>query len=166
MNSLTRSLRLCLILAMSPLSCCTAAQELWAPMRTVYAECDSSACLTPRQLIRSDEAERMKRYFGDRALFIDIRGRGEAPASRRGIVVDATVAFMDGAPVIAANPGVEIPHPEFRIDFTYNVDEILRARHGRHDDPLIVIAPTVGRAVLAALLLQEHGYSKVFVVRD
>jgi len=52
---------------------------------------------------------------------------------------------------------------EFQVDFAYNVDEALRARHLPFDAPVIVYAGSREYGMLAALLLQEHGYQRIYV---
>jgi hypothetical protein len=124
--------------------------------RGVAERCDSRDCVAPHQLITSAEALRLKRLLSDSALLVDIRAAAEAPAALalRG---DVRAPFMQPA----GESGME-----FRADFGHNVDEALRAAGMRHDEPVILMSPSVERAVLAALLLQERGYSSVLVVRD
>lgn len=134
-------------------------------IRGVTDDCDSPSCVSTRQIVTTDEARQMKRYLGDRALLVDIRGAAEAPAGLA-LGSDVQVPFME--PVVASIPGngVNDSQMEFRIDFAPNVDEALRAAHMRHGQPVILMAPSTERAVLAALLLQERGYTKIYVTHD
>jgi rhodanese-related sulfurtransferase len=116
------------------------------------------------QIVTTEEALQMKRYLGDHALLVDIRAAAEAPAGLA-LGSDVQVPFME--PVVASMPGNGADSQmEFRIDFGPNVDEALRAAHMRHGQPVILMSPFTERAVLAALLLQERGYSKIYVTRD
>jgi hypothetical protein len=78
---------------------------------------------------------------------------------------DVQVPFME--PVVASIPGNgPDSQMEFRIDFAPNVDDALRAAHMRHGQPVILMSPSTDRAVLAALLLQERGYTRIYVTHD
>lgn len=131
----------------------------------VTDDCDSPSCLSTRQIVTTDEALQMKRYLGANALLVDIRSSAEA-STGLGLGSDARVPFV--APVVASNAGdgASDSQMEFRIDFGPNVDEALRAAHMRHGQPVILMSPFTERAVLAALLLQERGYTKIYVTRD
>lgn len=131
----------------------------------VSDDCDSPSCVSTRQIVTTDEARQIKRYLGDHALLVDIRASAEAPAGLT-LGSDVQVPFME--PVAASTPGngaKEAPM-EFRIDFAQNVDEALRAAHMRHGEPVILVSPSAERAVLAALLLQERGYTRIYVTHD
>ncbi|HEX7558904.1 MAG TPA: hypothetical protein VF386_06885, partial [Usitatibacter sp.] len=118
-----------------------------------------------RQIVTTDEALQMKRYLGDHALLVDIRATAETPAGL-GLGSDVQVPFVE--PVVASNAGnaASDSQMEFRIDFGPNVDEALRAARMRHGQPVILMSPSTERAVLAALLLQERGYTKIYVTHD
>jgi rhodanese-related sulfurtransferase len=124
--------------------------------RGVSDGCTSSACVSTQQLITIAEARRLKRRFGGHALLVDIRSAAETPAGL-GVGADVQAPFMEP---------VNVSGMEFRIDFGDKVDNALRAAHMLHDEPVILMAPSTDRAVLAALLLQERGYSGIRVVRD
>jgi hypothetical protein len=134
-------------------------------IRGVTDDCDSPSCVSPRQVLTTDEARQMKRYLGDHALLVDIRGAADAPAGLA-LGSDLRVPFME--PVVASIPGsgANDSQMEFRIDFAPNVDEALRAAHMRHGQPVILMSPFTERAVLAALLLQERGYTRIYVTHD
>jgi hypothetical protein len=36
----------------------------------------------------------------------------------------------------------------------------------RHEEPVILMSPSAERGVLAALLLQERGYTQILVMKD
>jgi hypothetical protein len=134
-------------------------------IRGISDDCDSPSCVSSRQVVTTDEARQIKRYLGDRALLVDIRGAAEAPAEPA-FGSDVQVPFME--PVVASAPGTGVrdSQMEFRIDFGPDVDEALRAARMRHDQPVILMSPFTERAVLAALSLQERGYTKIYVTRD
>lgn len=133
-------------------------------MPGVTEACESPACLSPRQLITAREARYIK-GLAHHALLVDIRAPAEAPA-RLALDSDAHVPFMEPAAATAAGNGGRDAQMEFRLDFGPNVDQVLRDAHMRHDDPVILMSPVPERAVLAALLLQERGYTRILVLRD
>ena len=134
-------------------------------IRGVSGDCGSPSCVSTRQVVTMDEARQIKRYLGDRALLVDIRGVAEASAEPA-LGSDVQVPFME--PVVASTPGTGTrdSQMEFRVDFGPNVDEALRAAHMRHGQPVILMSPFTERAVLAALSLQERGYTTIYVTRD
>jgi rhodanese-related sulfurtransferase len=126
-----------------------------AAIRGLSAQCDSRDCVSPRQLVTLSEADLMKRRLGSHALVVDIRSEGEVtPGLSMG--ADVLAPFLDRSGV----PGMD-----FRIDFADKVDDALRAARMGHDEPVILVSPSVERSVLAALLLQERGYSGILVLR-
>lgn len=134
-------------------------------LRGVSDQCESPTCISPRQIITPKQAWHMKRALGNHALLVDIRAAAEAPAGLA-LGSDAQVPFME--PVVASDAvsGVLDSQMEFRIDFGPNVDQVLRAAHMRHEEPVILMSPSAERAVLAALLLQERGYTQILVMQD
>jgi rhodanese-related sulfurtransferase len=128
--------------------------------------CRSAECVAPRQLIAPREAWDLRRQMPEHALLVDVRGRAESFYTGMPLGVDAQVPFMEPAVPFEWNAGEREPRMEFRTDFTTQMDDLLRSRHVRHDDPVILLCRYGERAVLAALLLQEHGYSNVYVVRE
>jgi rhodanese-related sulfurtransferase len=135
-----------------------------APSGTV--NCHSADCLAPRQIVSPREAWRMRRLSHDHALLVDVRGPAETFYNGMPLGVDAQIPFTEPAVPFAWNAAEDGPQMEFRTDFRWRMDEVLRAKHVRHDEPVILLCRTGERAVLAALLLQEHGYSNVYIVRD
>ena len=119
----------------------------------VTEACASGDCVSPRQLIAAADARALKHRLGAHALVVDI-----APET-------GGTAF--GSDVKA--PFVESNGPSgmtFHTDFANKVDDALRAAGMSHDEPVILIASSPEHSVLAALLLQERGYTAVLVVRD
>lgn len=119
----------------------------------VTEACDNSTCVSPRQLLTASDARALKRRLGGHALVVDLGSTTEGAAF--------------GSDVKA--PFVESTAPSgmmFRTDFADKVDDALRASGMSHDEPVILLAPSLEQSVLAALLLQERGYTAVLVVRD
>ena len=125
-------------------------------IRGVWADCDSSVCVSPRQLVPASDVPLMKRRLGNHALVVDIRSAAEAPG-RFTTGADQRIPFME----TTGASGME-----FRIDFANNMDDAMRSAHMGFNEPVILTSPSVERTVLAALLLQERGYSGIRVVRD
>lgn len=130
------------------------------------AGCHSTECVSPRQVITPREAWRMRRLSHDHALLVDVRARAETFYSGMPLGVDAQIPFAEPAMPFEWISNDDGPRMEFRIDFAQRMDELLRTRHVRHDEPVIILCRTGERALLAALRLQEHGYSNVYVVRE
>jgi rhodanese-related sulfurtransferase len=130
------------------------------------SDCASPNCLSPRQFISAMDARRMKLELGTGAIVVDIDARLEAFFSGMPIAADVHVPFMEPAPGLVWNAGAGEPRMEFRWNFSLELDEVLRSVRLRHDQPVILACHSVERARLAALLLQEYGYSNVFIVRD
>jgi rhodanese-related sulfurtransferase len=123
-------------------------------VRGLSAQCESRDCVSPRQIITLSEAELMKRRLGSHALVVDMRSDGEV-AARLSTGADVRAPFIERA----------APALEFRLDFADKVDEALRTAGMKHDEPVILVSPSLERSVLAALLLQERGYSGILVLR-
>jgi rhodanese-related sulfurtransferase len=107
--------------------------------------------VSPSQIVTADEAVHMRRELGEQAMLVDVRANG---AAVRGMLFpsDTHVPFVRR----------EAPM-EFQAHFATNLDDALRTRHLRHDAPVIVYAGSREFGVLAALLLQEHGYTRIYV---
>lgn len=124
-------------------------------IRGVSAQCASRDCVSPRQIIGLAEAELMKRRLGSHALVVDMRSEGE-PAAGLAIGADVRAPFVERG---------SVPGMDFRIDFADKVDEALRAARMNHEEPVILVSRSLDSSVLAALLLQERGYSGILVLR-
>lgn len=131
-----------------------ASEAAWK--RHVAANCRSANCLSPMQILTPERAAWMKRELGGRVLVVDIGMPGEPPKTAPRVHVDAYVPFTETV----------FPDVLFRIDFCGNVDEVLRAAGLRHDQPVILVSPSMERTMLAALLLQEHGYSNILAMNS
>lgn len=140
-----------------------ASEAAW--MRHVVANCRSQECLSPAQVLSADYARAMKRELGNRVLVVDIGTPGEPQKNAR-MPVDAYVPFMEPGSAWDSSAAATSTELTFRIDFCTNVDDALRAAHLRHEQPVILLSPSMERTMLAALLLQEHGYSYVLVMNS
>ena len=119
----------------------------------VNEACDNSTCVSPRQLVTASDARALKRRLGGHALVVDIGSTTEGAAFGS----DVKAPFVESS----APSGMT-----FRTDFADKVDDALRATRMGHDEPVILLAPSLEQSVLAALLLQERGYTAVLVVLD
>jgi hypothetical protein len=119
----------------------------------VAETCASADCVSPRQLIAAADARALKHRLGAHALVVDIAP--EAGGTAFGSDVKAPFVESNGPSGMS-----------FHADFANRVDDALRTAGMTHDEPVILIASAVEHSVLAALLLQERGYSAVLVVRD
>ena len=121
--------------------------------------CSAPSCLRAGQSIRWYEAWRVKRELQRQALLLDIRS-GTRPGSGSLIPrFDAHVAFVefDGG---AIGPGAM----RFHAGFPDRVDDIVREVGLRESDPIMVLCDTPYCGELAAVLLQERGYSHVHAI--
>src|SRR3954447_18056409 len=108
----------------------------------------------------------MKREMGNRILVVDIGTPGETQKNARRVPIDAYVPFMEPGSASASNAIADSPELTFRTDFCGNLEEVLRAAHLKHGEPVILLSPSMERSMLAALLLQEHGYSHVYLMNS
>ena len=138
-----------------------ATSAVGATSTAVRAGCASSNCLRPEQILNWYDAWRMKRDMQRGALLLDIRSAVRTGSGSLIPQFDRRVPFVehDGG---AAGPGTM----RFHADFTTRVDEALRAQGLRTSDPVLLQCETPYCGELAALLLQEYGYTRVFVVAD
>jgi hypothetical protein len=134
--------------------------------RHVAVSCGSPECLSPAQVLTPERAGWIKRELGNRVLVVDVGTPGEPQKNAHRVPTDAYVPFMEpdsawGSSGIADSPGLA-----FRTDFCRNLDEALAAAQLRHGEKVILLSPSMERTMLAALLLQEHGYSNVLVMNS
>jgi rhodanese-related sulfurtransferase len=122
-------------------------------------KCASTACLRPDQLVTWYTARRMKGESMRDLLLLDARSAGRVEPGLLVHAFDAHVPFVEfnGGD---AGPGAM----RFHADFTNRVDDIVRQRGMRASDRIIVLCDTAYCGSLAALLLQEHGYSELLVI--
>jgi rhodanese-related sulfurtransferase len=130
--------------------------------RHVSMSCHSPACLSPRQFVTPSQADWMKNEMG--TFVLDIRSKDEPldPAAR--VKPDAHVAFMEPGTFSEANPLAQSPGLEIRIQFANEAEDAMRAAHLQANEPVILVCPSLERSMLAALLLQERGHSRILVL--
>jgi len=116
----------------------------------VTMACHSSECLSPRQFVNSHQATWIRR--DTQALVVDIGESAEPAATRAGVRPDARIPFTEQG--------------EFRIPFGNEVDDALRGAGLKHAQPVLLVSRSTELSILAALLLQERGYSRILVVVD
>ena len=134
--------------------------------RHVAVNCRSADCLSPAQVLTPQRAGWMKRELGDRVLVVDIGTPGEPRKNAHRVSIDAYVPFMEPASASRSSDIADSPGLTFRTDFCRSVDEALRAGRLRHGEPVILLSPSMERTMLAALLLQEYGYSNILVINS
>ena len=135
----------------------------YAWKRHVVARCRSPECISPLQVLTPDRAGWMKREMGGLALVIDIATPGEPQRDAWRVPIDAYVPFMEPG-VSGWNVDPESPEMVFRPDFCTRMDEVMRSTHLAYDRPVILVSPSMERTLLAALLLQEHGFTNILVM--
>ena len=102
------------------------------------------------------KAASTKRSLGGRVLVLDIRRNATAsPAT----AFDAHVPFVD-------QEADENGQMTFHTDFTMKADDALRAAHLKHSSPVFLVCDDSRCGDLAAALLHEHGYERLYVVSD
>ena len=132
----------------------------------VRIACRSPICLSPAQIVTAEQAGWMKRQLGGRVLIVDIGTRTERASTIAAAPADAFIPAMEAVKPSASNPIAETPGMAFRVEFGNQVDDALRAAGLEHDQPVVLMSPSMERSVLAALLLQERGYSRILVIND
>jgi hypothetical protein len=130
--------------------------------RYVAVGCQASTCLSPRQFITSGQAAWMKRELG--ACIVDIRTGDEPAIPLPHAKPDAHVPFMERVGPSAANPITASPDLQIRVEFANEAEDVMRAAHVTRGRPLILTSPSIERSILAALLLQERGHSKILIL--
>src|SRR5262249_1253554 len=118
----------------------------------VSEACKSAECISPTQIVTAGDARALKLRLGKHALVVDV-GMDDVAA----VGTDLKAPFVE-----SEGP----PGPRFHTDSADKVDAALRAAGMGHNEPVILLAPKLRHAVLAALLLQERGYTGVLIVRD
>ena len=136
-----------------------------APAQGVTIECAPQPCIEPGQRISARDAWQMKRDMGEDMMLVDIRGRAEAYYTGIPYGVDAQIPFMEPTREFTWNVAAQEPEMEFRIDFLANFDAAMRARKLRYDAPIVLMCRSGERAEAAAVLLREHGYTRLMVIR-
>jgi len=141
-----------------------ASEAAWK--RHVVANCRTPECISPLQVLTPKRAGWMKREMGGLAMVVDIATPGEPARDAWRVPIDAYVPFMEPGAVPGANPVADSPEMVFRHDFCARMDEAMRSAHLAYDRPVILVSPSMERSLLAALLLQEHGFTNILVMNS
>lgn len=112
------------------------------------------------------EAHQMKQQLGDKALFLDIRTRGEVSYTGMATTVDAHVPFLEHPANAPWDEKAGRFKLEFNNDFEAEVARRMAARGLGKNDTVILICRSGDRTSKAAGLLAEQGYAKVYTVID
>lgn len=116
--------------------------------------------------VDAKEAYTLKQQLGDKAMFIDIRTRGEVSYTGMATVVDAHVPLLEHP----ANAPWDEKAGRFRLEYNNDFDtEVARRMTARGLDKeatVILICRSGDRSSKAVNLLAELGYKKVYTVID
>lgn len=112
------------------------------------------------------EAHAFKQEQGDRALFLDIRTRGEISYTGMATTVDAHVPLLEHP----ANAPWDERAGRFKLEFNDNFEAEVARRMAEKglgkNDPVILMCRSGDRSSKAANLLAEQGYTRVYSVID
>lgn len=120
----------------------------------------------PGLYVDAKEAYALKQQLGERALFIDIRTRGEVSYTGMATSVDAHVPLLDHPANAAWDDKAGRFKMEFNHDFESEVARRMAAKGLGKNDTLIVMCRSGDRSSKAVNLLAEGGYTKVYTVID
>ena len=121
--------------------------------------CAVEKCLPSGRYIWWYDAWRAKRELQGQVLVVDIRARNRVGSGSLMPGFDAHVPFLMDAAASEDDAAMM-----FHDDFAFRVDEALRGMNLRHDAPVMVLCESRRCGELAAILLEEHGYSHVFAI--
>jgi rhodanese-related sulfurtransferase len=123
------------------------------------APCSVQTCLPSGRFITWHDAWDAKRNLQGQVLIVDVRARKRVGSGSLMPAFDAHVPFLEDS-AAKDDPGAMT----FHTDFALGVDEALRASNLKHDAPVMVLCESRRCGELAAVLLEEHGYSHVFAI--
>jgi rhodanese-related sulfurtransferase len=116
--------------------------------------------------LSAPEAFKMKSEGGAKVLFIDIRTKGEFQFVGTPTIIDQNIPYME----IDDLGGWDKKNNRYTMspnsDFVGAVSALASRKSRGKSDPIILICRSGDRSSLAANLLQEAGYSKVYSVVD
>ncbi len=116
--------------------------------------------------VDAKEAYALKQQLGDKALFLDIRTRGEVSYTGMASVVDAHVPLLEHPANAPWDEKAGRFKLEFNNDFENEVARRMAAKGLGKDDTVILICRSGDRSSKAVNLLTEQGYAKVYTVID
>lgn len=148
--------------------CLALATSLWlAPAWALdAAQVPQGKQTKPGLYVDAKEAHALKQQLGDKALFIDIRTRGEVSYTGMATVVDAHVPFLEHPQNAPWDEKAGRFKLEFNNDFENEVARRLAAKGLGKQDTVILICRSGDRTSKAVNLLAEQGYAKVYSVVD
>lgn len=120
----------------------------------------------PGLYLDAKEAHALKQQLGDKALFLDIRTRGEVSYTGMASSVDAHVPLLEHPPNAPWDEKAGRFKLEFNNDFEAEVGRRLSAKGLGKQDPVILICRSGDRSAKAANLLAEQGFTRVYTVID
>ena len=120
----------------------------------------------PGLYVDAKEAHALKQQLGEKALFLDIRTRGEVSYTGMASSVDAHVPLLEHPANAPWDEKAGRFKLEFNNDFENEVARRMAARGLGKGDPVILICRSGDRSSKAANLLAEQGYAKVYTVID
>ncbi len=120
----------------------------------------------PGLYVDAKEAHALKQQLGDKALFLDIRTRGEVSYTGMATSVDAHVPLLEHPANAPWDEKAGRFRLEFNNDFEAEVARRLAAKGLGKNDTVILICRSGDRSSKAANLLAEQGYAKVYTVID
>ncbi len=116
--------------------------------------------------VRAPEAFKMKSEAGAKALFIDIRTKGEFQYLGTTTVTDMNIPYMEIDDPAAWDKKNNRYALSPNSDFVAAVSGLLARQNLTKDDPVILICRSGDRSARAADLLQQAGFTKVYSVVD
>lgn len=120
----------------------------------------------PGLYVDAREAYALKRQLGEKAMFIDVRTRGEVSYTGVPSVMDAHVPLLEHPANAAWDEKAGRFRLEFNNDFDAEVARRMAARGLGKNDTVILICRSGDRSSKAVNLLAELGYTRVYSVVD
>ena len=116
--------------------------------------------------LSAPEAFKMKSEGGAKALFIDIRTKGEFLFLGTPSVTDMNIPYMDIDDPVSWDKKNNRYAMSPNSDFVSAVNALLDRQHLTKNDPVILMCRSGDRSSPAANLLQQAGFTKVYSVVD
>jgi rhodanese-related sulfurtransferase len=120
----------------------------------------------PGLYVDAREAYALKQQLGEKAMFIDIRTRGEVSYTGVASVMDAHVPLLEHPANAAWDEKAGRFRLEFNNDFDAEVARRMAAKGLGKNDTVILMCRSGDRSSKAVNLLAELGYTKVYSVID
>lgn len=120
----------------------------------------------PGLYVDAREAYALKQQLGEKAMFIDVRTRGEVSYTGVASVMDAHVPLLEHPANAAWDEKAGRFRLEFNNDFDAEVARRMAAKGLGKNDTVILMCRSGDRSSKAVNLLAELGYTKVYSVID